>query len=496
MVNNDDGQAQEMSDQLQIEGLDALEIEKVNAWRALRQASWAGAFYLCTTDILGPFNAPYAFRVNGYIPGTLLYVFMGGLAFYCGGLLWWLYVKLDSDRYPVKSYSDITERVAGYPFRIFVTWLVFIHMIVNVATTSLSSAQSLYQLSKGNICFVVAIIIWIIVGCGLNQIRTLKRYSFIASAAIWLNILVIFLSVGFVAHSAPNYAAANAAYGIPRGPVIRQTFASYSFYERINGVMNIVYAYGGATIFPQIIAEMRRPMDFLKAFSLAQAFIFTIYVFYGLFIYSFQGQFTLPVAFQGVSKYSWQTVGNVFNLISTIIAGGLYGNIGLKIAYVNIVERFLKGPALLTTRGRWCWSALVLVFWWVGFVIGSAIPQVQTLSGMVGAATNMQFTYSFPTGFTFLYLVQLDATSIDEPFTPGAASTRIDSWRQMSRWKRGFLGDGKNRRLLLQAFKWTNFVLCMAALATAGLGIYGSGLSIAAAFDASAATSFGCAAPV
>lgn len=79
----------------QTEGLSPLDIEKVNAWRALRQSSWAGAFYLCTTDIIGPFNAPFAFRQNGYVPGTLLYVFMGAAAFYCGGLLWFLYVKLE-----------------------------------------------------------------------------------------------------------------------------------------------------------------------------------------------------------------------------------------------------------------------------------------------------------------------------------------------------------------------------------------------------------------
>ena len=297
-----------------------------------------------------------------------------------------------------------------------------------------------------------------------------------------------------------NYAAAKAAYGTSRGPVVVQTFATYPFYERINGVMNIVYAYGGATIFPQIIAEMRRPMDFLKAFSIAQAIIFFVYVFYGLFVYSYQGQFTLAVAFQGVSKYSWQTVGNVLNLIATIIAGGLYGNIGLKIAYVNIVERFLKGPPLMSTRGRFCWSALVIVFWWIGFIIGAAIPQVQTLSGMVGAVTNMQFTYSFPTGFTFLFLVQLDATAEDQPYNPGSdlkiTAGRADSWHDWSRWKRGLLGSAKARRLSLQLFKWFNFVISIAALATAGLGIYGSGLSIAAAFDASAATSFGCAAPV
>ncbi len=68
-------------------------------------------------------------------------------------------------------------------------------------------------------------------------------------------------------------------------------------------------------------------------------------------MYSFQGQYTLPLAYQGVSKYSWQTVGNVFAMITGIIAvrhrsatfpgtlltpytqAGLYGNIGIKVAY-------------------------------------------------------------------------------------------------------------------------------------------------------------------
>lgn len=162
----------------------------------------------------------------------------------------------------------------------------------------------------------------------LNQIRSLHHFSWIASCAIWLNILVILLSVSFIASFPPNYKSAKAAYGVEQGPVVRQTFATYPFYERINGVMNIVYAYGGATIFAQVIAEMRRPMDFLRSFSLAQAIIFTIYIFYGLYVYSFQGQFTLPVAFQGVSHHSWQSVGNVLSLISGVIAGGLYGNVG------------------------------------------------------------------------------------------------------------------------------------------------------------------------
>lgn len=119
----------------------------------------------------------------------------------------------------------------------------------------------------------------------------------------------------------------------------------------------------------------------------------------------------------------------------------------------------------------------------------------------------MQFTYSFPTGFTFLYLVQQDATRSDGPYSPGSP-TRTDTWKQWSRWRRGLFGGTKGTLV----FKWFNFVICLAALATAGLGksitqitsesllrslgIYGSGLSIKAAFNSAAATSFGCTAPV
>lgn len=51
---------------------------------------------------------------------------------------------------------------------------------------------------------------------------------------------------------------------------------------------------------------------------------------FGIFLYHFQGQYTLPLAFQGLSAFSWQTVGNVLALITGIIAGGLYGNIGIS----------------------------------------------------------------------------------------------------------------------------------------------------------------------
>ena len=47
------------------------ELERETASRALRLASWAMVFYLITTDILGPFNAPFAISQVGWVPGTM-----------------------------------------------------------------------------------------------------------------------------------------------------------------------------------------------------------------------------------------------------------------------------------------------------------------------------------------------------------------------------------------------------------------------------------------
>jgi hypothetical protein len=76
---------------------------------------------LITTDVLGPFNAPFAVANLGLVPGVLLYFFfgklhcscsfiplsyvarLGAIAFVTGCVLSYLYGKLDSDRYPVRN---------------------------------------------------------------------------------------------------------------------------------------------------------------------------------------------------------------------------------------------------------------------------------------------------------------------------------------------------------------------------------------------------------
>jgi len=46
--------------------------------------------------------------------------------------------------------------------------------------------------------------------------------------------------MGFIAHTPPNYAAAQSSLGVPFGPVKTQNFVTLPLYEKINGIMNMV----------------------------------------------------------------------------------------------------------------------------------------------------------------------------------------------------------------------------------------------------------------
>jgi hypothetical protein len=470
------------------------------ARRALRTATWASVFFLITTDILGPFNAPFAFSQVGYVPGAVLYIVMGGIACFTGLQLWKLFCKLDSHEFPIKTYGDLAGRILGTPFRHFCTVLQSLQLIINVGVICLSNAQSLEQLAANHqFCFSVAVLIWAFVGMILGQVRSLQKYTFFANSAVWMNLLIIFTSMGFVAHSPPNFSAAKSSLGVNEGPIMTAKFVSLPLFNKVNGIMQMVFAYGGAMIFPEFLAEMRRPMDFWKGMVCAQLLICIAYMMYGLFVYSFQGQFTLPLAYQGVSKQSWQDVGNVFALITGIIAAGLYGNIGIKVAYYNIIEDWFKGPVLTSRAGRFIWTIMVFAYWSLAFVVGSAIPQVASVSGIVAAICIMQFSYTFPPLLMLGYkmrvaaagLVEEDSLAIGEVIDGNATSKDPgDTWSEWSRWERGFFGGKWYMNLF-------NLILFLGSLTMACLGMYGSGKAVQQLFETpGTATSFGCKSPV
>jgi hypothetical protein len=77
-----------------------------------------------------------------------------------------------------------------------------LQLIINVGVICLSNAQSVEQIAANHkFCFSVAVLIWALVGMVLGQVRSLQKYRFFANGAVWMNLLIIFTSMGFVAHS-------------------------------------------------------------------------------------------------------------------------------------------------------------------------------------------------------------------------------------------------------------------------------------------------------
>ena len=218
-------------------------------------------------------------------------------------------------------------------------------LLLILGQVTIQFGENISQVSKFRLCYVVCPVLFVCVGFFLTQIRTLKAYGWVANLAVWLNLLVIFISMGVIANSPPNYAisvlgsAGSAVDPTTITPDEQGNYPPVMHYSglpvnglvgSINGLLSGVLAYAGAQLFVEFLAEMRRPRDFLKAMWGAQLFIYTVYLVYGCFIYHFQGQYSFNPSYQGVSIYSWQTVGNMISLISALIAAGLYANIGIK----------------------------------------------------------------------------------------------------------------------------------------------------------------------
>ncbi|GJJ09159.1 hypothetical protein Clacol_003381 [Clathrus columnatus] len=354
-----------------------------------------------------------------------------------------------------------------------------------VSTVVVANAQGLSQISKGRVCFSVLAVIWMLLGMSLGQIRSLKNFG-----AAKMKMLT-FCRRGAIAHSPPNYASALAQNNVSPGPIIVKAIINQPFAPQLVGVMQMVLSYGGAMLFVELMVEMKRPFDFWKAMLCAQLIIVTIYMVFGIYVYAFQGQFTINPANQGISIFALQTVGNALTFVSGLITAALYGNIGIKIAYTTFIEEFFHGPKLVSRSGRLLWTIMVISYWVLAFVIASSVPQFSNINGIVTALCVLQFTYTFPPILYVGFIIQRDAIQGQPEFTPGANinELRRDTWRDLSRWRRGFA-----KRWWLNLF---NIFLGLAGLALAGLGAFSSIEGIITTFKTSgSATSFGCKSPV
>jgi hypothetical protein len=162
----------------------------------------------------------------------------------------------------------------------------------------------------------------------------------------------------------------------PIPPVITSGGApeGIAFSGQVLGLMQAVFSYGGAMVYCEFMAEMRQPFDFWKALLIAESFIFCVYMFFGVYVYSFQGQYVINPANQGMSMRGPLVAGNILYLVTGLIAAALYGNIGIKVLYQACFRDILHLPDLASRKGKWIWACFVPIYWALAFLLAAAIP--------------------------------------------------------------------------------------------------------------------------
>ncbi|OJJ51821.1 hypothetical protein ASPZODRAFT_127952 [Penicilliopsis zonata CBS 506.65] len=484
--------------------------EWANASRAFRSASWGACFYLITTDILGPYGAGYAMGTLGWGPGIALYTVFGFMAGYSGYLVWRVFLGTDSYQFPVKNYGDLAFRTWGSSARYITNICQALGLLLITGQVTIQYGENISQMSRFKLCYAVCPVIFAVAGFFITQIRTLRAYGWVANAAVWLNLLVIFITMGVIAHSPPNYAIATLGSAgtlvdpasitqLADGswpPIIHYTgMPPNSLVGSINGLLSAVLAYAGVQLFVEFLAEMKRPRDFIKAMWGAQFFIYAVYLIYGCFVYYYQGQYSFNPSYMGVSIYGWQTTGNMITLIAALIAGGLYGNIGIKVLYNNILLDLCKAPPLTTRTGKILYAVLVPIWWIIAFVIAAAIPDYLGFVSVIAASMLLNLTYTFPPLFALGYDIQRNAIRPDqgEGFDPATGRvTRRNSSSTLSRLLRGFCSGGAAQ----VAINVCHVLYFLASLAMCGLGMYAAVDGMIVAFEIPELNSFSCVSPL
>jgi len=175
-------------------------------------------------------------------------------------------------------------------------------------------------------------------------------------------------------------------------------------------------------------------------------------------------------------------------VISGIIAAGLYGNIGIKVLYNNILMDLFNAPPLSTRAGSFVWMGIVPIYWTIAFVVAASIPDFFGLVSVVAAFCIIQFCYSFPPLLALGYFIKRDSIREGEGFDPTTGRVvRNDSGPR--RWIRGFFAGPWYMNVF-------NVFYLGGALATAGLGAYAAIQGMIEVFQNPQINAFTCTSPL
>ena len=152
-----------------------------------------------------------------------------------------------------------------------------------------------------------------------------------------------------------------------------------------------------------------------------------------------------------------------------MIAAGLYGNIGIKVFYNNILVEWFNAPLLVTKPGKMFYAGLVPIWWSIAFIVAAAIPDYFGFVSVISASCLLNLPYTIPPFLALGFDLQRMAmrSEAGDGFAPVTGRvTRTGS--VFTRYMRGFY-TGTFWEI---ARNWWHVLYVLCSLAMCGLGMY------------------------
>jgi hypothetical protein len=174
------------------------------------------------------------------------------------------------------------------------------------------------------------------------------------------------------------------------------------------------------------------------------------------------GRYVPPV----LSPSNANSVGNTLTLLSGLIAAALYGNIGIKVFYNNVLVDIFKAPLITSKRGKIFYAAIVPVWWSIAFVIAAAIPAYIYFVSIISASTLLNLSYTIPPWIALGYDIKKHTMGTFDPAV-GRTSRGLTGF---NRYLRGFWSGG----ILQVSVNIWHVLYFLASLGLCGLGLWAS----------------------
>ncbi|TGO45427.1 hypothetical protein BOTNAR_0670g00020 [Botryotinia narcissicola] len=325
-----------------------------------RSMTWLHCAFIMIAETisLGILAPPSVLATVGLIPGLLLIISMGLLAWYSGFL-----IHRFRTAYPsIISWADACSVLLaplGMP---------------NVGREIAGAAQILILLFlMATFVSIGTAVIITMISVGV-QAPAEKTYS------LWpkedLSLHEAFLSVTNIVF----------AYGMYTHPL--PAISSHKFWIRSNPLQ------AGHIAYFTFISELRTPSDFPKSLATLQIIELALYLLSSMLIYIYTGSsISSPALLSAGPLLSKIAFGIAIPTI--VIAGVIFGHVASKYIFLRIFTGTAHAESR-TKRGLMAWLGITGGVWVLAWIIGESVPGFNELLGLVSSLFASWFTYGLP----------------------------------------------------------------------------------------------------